>query len=121
MAQPGDYPPLELTGDGPFPPPEGSSTHWLLQQITNSSGIVSKPGGATLLDSLATGTPVVFTTPYGDTEAENARFWCSLGLGLSLAGWERSGYSEKMLAQAQEQLLVARAALPSYAETLCAA
>ena len=121
MAQPGDYPPLELSGDGPFLPPENSSTHWLLQQIMTSSGIVSKPGGATLLDSLAAGTPLVFTSPYGDTEAQNARLWCSLGLGMSLADWERSGYNEKMLAQAQEQLLATRAALPSYAEALRAA
>ncbi len=120
-AQPGDYPPLDLCGEGAFPPPDDANSHWLLQQIMSSGGIVSKPGGATLLDSLAAGTPSIFTSPYGETEAQNARFWCSLGLGMTLADWERSGYSEELLAEAQLRLQTARLALPSYAETLHAA
>jgi hypothetical protein len=120
-AQPGDYPPLELCGDGVFTPPEDTGSHWLLEQIMSSSGIVSKPGGATLLDSLAAGTPSIFTSPYGETEAQNARLWCSLGLGMTLADWERSGYSEELLGQSQERLVAARAMLPSYAEMLDAA
>jgi hypothetical protein len=117
----GDYPPLELFGDGAFPPPEDAGAHWLLQQIMSSSGIVSKPGGATLLDSLAAGTPLIFTSPYGETEAQNAHLWCSLGLGMTLVDWERSDYREELLVQAQERLQTVRNALPSYAETLHAA
>jgi len=120
-ARPGDYPSLELCGDGAFPPPEDASAHWLLQQIMSSSGVVSKPGGATLLDSLAACTPSIFTSPYGETEAQNAQLWCSLGLGMTLVDWERSGYREELLVQAQERLQTARDALPSYAETLHAA
>ena len=120
-ARPGDYPPLEVCGEGEFPAPHDASSHWLLQQIMRSRGIVSKPGGATLLDSLAAGTPAIFTSPYGETEALNARLWCSLGLGMTFADWERGNYSEELLAQTQERLLAARAALPSYAETLHAA
>jgi hypothetical protein len=120
-AQPGDYPPAELYGGGVFSPPEDAGSHWLLQQIMSSSGVVSKPGGATLLDSLAAGSPLIFTSPYGETEAQNARLWCSLGLGMTLVDWERSDYSEELLGQAQERLANARAALPSYAEMLHAA
>jgi hypothetical protein len=120
-AKPGDYPPVELCGDGVFSPPEDAGSPWLLQQIMSSSGIVSKPGGATLLDSLAACTPSVFTSPYGDTEAQNARLWCSLGLGMTLADWERSGFSEELLGQAQERLVATRSVLPSYAEMLYAA
>jgi len=120
-AHSGDYPPVEVRGEGDFPVPHDAGSHWLLQQIMTSSGIVSKPGGATLLDSLTAATPVVFTTPYGETEAQNSRLWCSLGLGMTLADWESSDYSEELLAQSQERLWAARAALPSYAETLLAA
>jgi hypothetical protein len=120
-APPGDYPTLELCGEGAFPPPHDASSHWLLQQIMSSSAVVSKPGGATLLDSLAAGTPSIFTSPYGETEAQNARLWCSLGLGMTLADWERSGYNEELLARAQARLQAARTALPSYAEMLHAA
>ncbi len=120
-APPGDYPPLEVSGEGEFPAQYDADSHWLLDQIMSSSGIVSKPGGATLLDSLTAGTPAVFTSPYGETEAQNSLLWCSLGLGMTLADWERSNYSEELLAKSQERLRAARAALPSYAETLHAA
>jgi hypothetical protein len=70
---------------------------------------------------LAACTPSIFTSPYGETEAQNAQLWCSLGLGMTLVDWERSGYREELLVQAQERLQTARDALPSYAETLHAA
>ena len=121
IAEEGEYPPLEISDDGRFVPLETSGFHWLLQQIATSSGIVSKPGGATLLDSLSTATPLVHTSPYGETEARNAIVWNSLGLGVSYADWQANGYDDEMLAAAREHLEAVREPLHSYAETIDAA
>lgn len=120
-AEEGQYPAVEVSENGEFLPLSTSGFHWLLRQIEGSLGIVSKPGGATLLDSLSTATPLVYTSPYGETEARNASFWRSLGLGISVAEWQASGHNEEMLTDARQRLEVLRAPLHSYAETLHAA
>jgi hypothetical protein len=121
MAEEGEYPPVEVSENGRFLPLDTSGFHWLLQQIAGSSGIVSKPGGATLLDSLTTATPLIHASAYGETEARNASLWCSLGLGVSLAEWQANGCDEKILAGARQRLEEVRAPLQSYAETIHAA
>lgn len=65
--------------------------HKLLELAATSRAIVSKPGGATLVDSLASLTPVLFLEPYGEHEARNLARWEQLGLGLSLDRWLRLG------------------------------
>src|SRR5581483_6786883 len=51
-AKPGTYAPIEVYEHGRFVPVSSTDRHWILEQIERSAAIISKPGGATLLDSL---------------------------------------------------------------------
>lgn len=72
--------------------------HEIYGLIRGSRAIVSKPGGGTLIDSLASATPVVLLEPYGYAEEANARLWEHLGFGVSWARWRESGFSREILA-----------------------
>lgn len=50
--------------------------------ISKVKGIVSKPGGATLIDSLSAATPLIMLEPFGEHEKKNAALWHSLGFGI---------------------------------------
>ncbi len=78
--------------------------------------IVSKPGGSTLNDSLATATPLVLLEPYGEHERVNADLWVTHGLGVRFDHWMAQGCSEEPLAAAHERLLRLRARLFVYQE-----
>lgn len=91
-------------------------THWLQDRIGESMAIVSKPGGATLLDSLSTATPLVYLTPYGDTEKQNADLWQSLGIGISLEAWRATAYDEQILLDMRERLTAYRRKVVSYGD-----
>jgi hypothetical protein len=67
--------------------------------IQHSCGIISKPGGATLIDSLSSGTPVVFLEPYGEYERANAELWKKLGFGIDYDTWISLGCSSEILFQ----------------------
>lgn len=51
-----------------------------------SVAVVSKPGGGTIIDSLATLTPMVYLDPISKHEQTNLDFYLNRGLGLSLKG-----------------------------------
>ncbi|HEX9060688.1 MAG TPA: UDP-glucuronosyltransferase, partial [Clostridia bacterium] len=57
--------------------------HELFYVIAKSKGIISKPGGSTLVDSLASATPIIFLDPLSGHEEKNAKMWIDLGLGIS--------------------------------------
>ncbi|MEH1791000.1 MAG: hypothetical protein V7L23_36935 [Nostoc sp.] len=82
--------------------------------IRQSSGIISKPGGGTLLDSLSAATPLVWLAPYGDYEKNNGLLWEYLGFGISYEKWADSGYSLDILERLHLNLKQARASLPRY-------
>ncbi|GAB6991926.1 hypothetical protein [Paenibacillus pini] len=65
--------------------------------MRHSTGIISKPGGATLLDSLASATPLIFLEPFGDHERANAHLWVSLGLGISYDAWKEQDFAVSVL------------------------
>lgn len=117
-AEEGEYAPVQIQSDDRFVPVTSSNDHWLLSQIRQSLGVISKAGGATLLDSLASATPLVFASPYGVTEAQNADLWRMLGFGVSLDEWRSTGYDEELLHTLQLRLCVARDQLTSYGETI---
>jgi UDP-N-acetylglucosamine:LPS N-acetylglucosamine transferase len=71
--------------------------HALHDVIRAAKAIVSKPGGCTLIDSLAAATPVVFLEPYGYAEASNASLWEHLGFGISYVAWKATGYDPAVL------------------------
>jgi len=71
--------------------------HGLFEVIRESKAIVSKPGGGTLIDSLASATPVVLLEPLGEAETANGKLWEELGFGVSFARWRQAGFSEALL------------------------
>nr|AEH57208.1 putative diacylglycerol glucosyltransferase [Prochloron didemni P1-Palau] len=84
--------------------------------IQQSRAIISKPGGATLIDSLSAATPLIWLDPYGEYENYNGLLWEALGFAISYQKWAESGYSIDLLEQLHQNLLQARAGLASYVD-----
>jgi hypothetical protein len=95
------FPPLLHVEDDAMLTP---GRHALFDVIRESKAIVSKPGGGTLIDSLASATPVVLLEPLGEAEARNGALWEELGFGIAFSRWCESGCSEAVLAGLHENL-----------------
>ncbi|WP_159886786.1 glycosyltransferase family protein [Paenibacillus puerhi] len=94
------------------------SHHRLFDIIKGAKAIISKPGGATLIDSLSSATPIVFLDPFGPHEQKNADLWTHLGFGIYYERWKQSDFSLKLLEPLSEALAAHRAAYPSYVDSL---
>ncbi|WP_051236474.1 hypothetical protein [Paenibacillus pinihumi] len=104
-----DFPPFaEIHASQPNTYGDSHDYPRAFELIRHSSGIISKPGGATLLDSLAAATPLIFLEPFGEHERSNARLWESLGLGISYEAWQAQHYSADVLEQIHHNLVRAR-------------
>jgi hypothetical protein len=79
--------------------------HPMHDVVRASKAIVSKPGGCTLIDSLAAATPVVLLEPYGYGEESNGRLWEHMGFGISYAAWRATGYDPAVLARLHANIL----------------
>lgn len=88
--------------------------HGLYGVIRYASGIISKPGAGTLMDSLASATPLILLEPFGKHEAHNAALWQQLGFGIPIAEWKAAGYSTETLRPLHVRLLAARAEAKDY-------
>jgi hypothetical protein len=88
--------------------------HEMFMLVSGARAVVSKPGGATLIDSLASGTPVVFLKSYGPSEAANAAVWRRSGLGISWDEWAQTGFSAEALVPLHTALAEARARIPCW-------
>jgi len=119
-------------GEPGFPPfgevaPDGTASyrvpddhHAAFDLVRAAPFVLSKPGGATLLDSLAAATPVVLLEPLGDHERRNAELWERLGFGIA---WERFLALDDPRADLEWRhlaLCVAREQVPDYAALLAA-
>lgn len=92
------FPPFRNLADGDEGDAEvPSDGHALFEVIRRGKAIVSKPGGGTLIDSLASATPVILLDPLGEAEARNGALWEQLGFGVPFATWRDSGFSETLL------------------------
>lgn len=78
------------------------SAHTLVRE---ARAIVSKPGGGTLIDSLAAATPVVLLEPYGEAEAQSGALWEQLGFGIRLERWRATGFDPAVLGALHRNLL----------------
>jgi hypothetical protein len=113
------FPPFGQMGSGGSVLFRRSRTHHGSFDLTRRArAIITKPGGATLMESLSAATPVVLLEPLGEHEARNAELWRRLGFGLSYDEWWRGGCSAATLEELHANLLAARAEVPSYAEAL---
>lgn len=79
--------------------------HVFHDTIRGAKAIVSKPGGGTLIDSLASATPVILLEPYGYAEISNGRIWEHLGYGISFDMWRDSGYDAGVLERLHDNLM----------------
>jgi hypothetical protein len=76
--------------------------------IAGCKGVISKPGGCTLVESLASATPIIFLDPLGEHEEKNAELWTGLGLGITYEDWKNSEFSFDVLEILHNNLLIAR-------------
>ena len=77
----------------------------VFDRIARSRAVISKPGGGTLVDSLAAATPLVLLEPYGPAERENAALWERLGFGISFDRWRDRGFDAATLERLHRNLL----------------
>ncbi len=92
-------------------------SHELFQLARSARAIVSKPGGATLLDSWAAATPLVMLEPFGDYEAKNAALWQEFGFGILFPEWQAAGFAPQLLEPLYQNLLRSQDTVPDYVET----
>lgn len=90
--------------------------HGLFDVVRQARAVISKPGGATLLDSLASATPLVTLAPFGDYERKNAELWHHLGLGISYEDWRASGFAPHPLEACHHRLVQIRSETPDYVD-----
>lgn len=89
--------------------------------ITRASlAVVSKPGGSTLIDSMAAATPVLFLAPSGKHEQANAEAWIALGYGAWFEQWREQGAQREALERMHARLARDRAQVPEYCRQLAA-
>lgn len=76
--------------------------------IRGAKAIISKPGGCTLIDSLAAATPLVLLEAYSASEERNAWLWRELGFAIDYEQWRESGFCEQALRRLHGNLIAAR-------------
>lgn len=82
--------------------------HELFYIGARNKAIISKPGGSTLVDSLASATPFVFLDSFGPHEDCNASLWIEKGLGIKFSEWEKTSFSDEVLERCHLNLMNAR-------------
>ncbi len=113
------FPPFgEVTGDGPVRFRAHESHPPAYDRIRGARALVSKPGAATLVETLSAATPLVLLEPYGDYERKSARLWEHLGLGIPLEKWIDADCSPDILKTLHANLLAARERVENYVEAI---
>lgn len=87
--------------------------------IRNAQGIISKPGGSTLIDSLSSATPLIVLEPFGGHEQRNAELWIDLGFAIHYRDWAAEGYGFAVLERLHRNLSAARQRVPNYVDAYC--
>jgi hypothetical protein len=91
----------------------------LFSWIRRAPAVITKPGGGTLIDSLAAATPLLLVEPFGDYERKNGLLWKQLGFALDLDEWVAGGCRREALEPLHGNLLAARARTPDYSTLYC--
>jgi hypothetical protein len=103
-AEPGR--PIQYSRNTEYPP--------LFDLTRTASAVISKPGGGTLIDSLAAATPLLLIEPFGDYERKNGELWKELGFAMDLADWIARGCRRDVLESLHRNLLTTRERTPVY-------
>lgn len=88
--------------------------HELFYVGARSKAIISKPGGSTLVDSLASATPFVFLDSFGPHEDCNVSLWIEKGLGIRFSTWEKADFSDGLLEECHLNLMKIRETTPDF-------
>jgi len=113
------FPPFgQVDANGQVRFERGQAHHDSFHLTRSALAVLSKPGGGTLMDSLAAATPLVLLDPFGDHEAHNAALWRRLGFGIYFADWVRGGCDVAQLERLHHNLLAARPHVTSYPNAL---
>lgn len=112
-----EFPPFaEIKPGGKLQYTNHEEYHEIFDLIRQSRGIVSKPGGATLHDSIAAATPLILLEPFGEHERKNAQLWEDLGYGISYDKWKKMNFSMKLLEEAHLKILEGSEKVTDYVE-----
>ncbi|MFD2176290.1 hypothetical protein [Veronia pacifica] len=103
----GQFPPQRLKTSSGTLSQSTTVTSLFQQQLSKSLALVSKPGGASLIDSFATCTPLVLLPPFGDYEKENGQCWLERGFAVTFETWEASRFSMSVIEQCHRNLRMA--------------
>lgn len=90
--------------------------HDLFDVTATARAIVGKPGAGTMMDSLASATPLIMLEPFGEHEKKNTGLWENLGFGISYTNWEAMNFSMEILERLHENLLIGRNAAVDFTE-----
>jgi hypothetical protein len=86
-----------------------------LFDLTRSAlAVISKPGGGSLIDSLAAATPLLLLEPFGEYERKNGQLWKELGFAIDFDDWVLRGCRRDTLEALHRNLLAARERTPLY-------
>ncbi len=89
--------------------------------IAKNKAIISKPGGATLIDSLSAATPIIFLDAFGKYEEKNAELWTYHGFGISFNEWKKNDFSPEILNKLHLNILTNRKQLTNLIDLIDAA
>lgn len=100
------FPPVgRVADDGTVHCSHQAGFHGFHSVIRAAMGVVSKPGGCTLIDSLAAATPVILLEAYGHAERGNAAIWAEFGFGVPFEAWRNEGFPTPTLRRAHTALM----------------
>lgn len=88
--------------------------HSSFDVLRNAKAVISKPGGGTLIDSLAAATPIILLEPFGHHEKVNADLWENLGFGIRYETWKESGFKLDILEVMHNNLVKQRNSSVNY-------
>jgi hypothetical protein len=113
------FPPFGEVADGAPPVYRRSEPyHQSLTLTRNALGVISKPGGGTLIDTFGSATPLILVEAFGEHEKHNARVWEGLGFGIPFATWMSSGFSTELLRDMHLRILAHQSVPADYTAEL---
>jgi hypothetical protein len=109
------FPPIgQLRGQSPMQIVHNEDYPPLFDLTRAAAAVISKPGGGTLIDSLAAATPLLLIEPFGEYERKNGELWRELGFAADLSDWIAGGCRGEALESMHRNLLAARDRTPPF-------
>lgn len=78
--------------------------HNILDLINDSYGVITKPGGMSIMDSLIAETPLIYLDPVGLNETGNGTFVEKTKIGLHYRSWKKMNFDFDVLSQLNQEI-----------------